>query len=208
MSSTDKHLIILCGNFPFGFGEPFLEVEFAYLKRHFQKITICTTSLRDGHTEAHFEIPEDVQLINLNPEISLTGKVLAMFRLFTDEEIRDEMHVIRTSYHSHVTWGKMKTMLVTKLRALKLKASLEILLNESDGDTYLYSYWADDAALAIAYLKRNRPQVTAFCRVHGWDLYFERSAHYYLPFRKLILGSMSSSGVIGPGAPVLRDVAF
>ena len=105
VSSTDKHLIILCGNFPFGFGEPFLEVEFTYLKKYFRKITICTTSLRDGHTEAHFEIPEDVQLINLNPEISLTGKVLAMFRLFTDEEIRDEMNVIRNSYHSHVNWG-------------------------------------------------------------------------------------------------------
>jgi colanic acid/amylovoran biosynthesis glycosyltransferase len=192
VSSTDKHLIILCGNFPFGFGEPFLEVEFAYLKKHFQKITICTTSLRDGHTEPHFEIPEDVQLINLNPEISLTGKVLGIFRLLTDEEIRDEMKIIRTSYYSHVNWGKLKTMLVSKLRALKLKASLEILLNESEVDTYLYSYWADDAALAIAYLKRNHPQVTAFCRVHGWDLYFERSAHYYLPFRKLIFNGLDA----------------
>ena len=192
MSSTDKHLIVLCGNFPFGFGEPFLEVEFAYLKEYFQKITICTTSLEDEHSELHFEIPEGVQLINLNPEISLSEKIFGMFRLITDEEMRDEMNVIQTSYHSHVNWGKLKTMLVSKLRALKLKVSLQKLFDESDIDTYLYSYWTDDAALAIAYLKRDKPTVTAFSRIHGWDLYFERSVHYYLPFRKLIFNGLDA----------------
>jgi len=192
VSSTDKHLIILCGNFPFGFGEPFLEVEFNYLKDHFQRITICTTSLEDAHTEPHFKIPEGVQLVNLNPEISLLEKVLGMHRFISDQEMRDERNVIQTAYHSHVNWGKLKTMLVSKLRALKLKASLQKLLDESNIDTYLYSYWTDDAALAIAYLKRDNPKITAFSRIHGWDLYFERSAHYYLPFRKLIFNGLDA----------------
>lgn len=167
-------------------------MEFTYLKEHFQNITICTTSLGDGRFEQHFEIPKGVELINLNPEISLFQKVFGISRLITDKEMRDEMRVIQNSYHSHLNWGKLKTMLVSKLRALKLKTSLQKLLLKSSSDKYLYSYWTDDAALAIAYLKRDNPKITAFSRIHGWDLYFERSAHYYLPFRKLIFNGLDA----------------
>ena len=58
---TDRHLIIFCGNFPFGFGEPFLEVELGYLGEHFNRITICTTGNLDN--EEHFDVPEGVSLI-------------------------------------------------------------------------------------------------------------------------------------------------
>ena len=192
MSSEQRHLIILCGNFPFGFGEPFLEVELNYLKERFSRITICTTSLIKGNVEPHFEIPKDVKLVNLNCEVSLIEKLLGLFRLVSDQELKEEMTVIRTAYYSHVQWGKLKTMLVSKLRALKLKVALRSVLDESDSETFLYSYWADDASLAITYLKRENPSLITFCRVHGWDLYFERSPYFYLPFRKLIFNGLDA----------------
>jgi colanic acid/amylovoran biosynthesis glycosyltransferase len=193
MSSEQRHLVIFCGNFPFGFAEPFLEVELHYLKEHFQKITICTTALSNPVNEPQFEVPEGVQLLNIQPDPSLLEKASSVSRVFSDQEIREEMQVIRDAYHNNVSWDRLKTMLVSKLRALKIKKVVEEkLLDKDDQQVFLYSYWADDAALALAYIKREKPNVTAFCRIHGWDLYFERSPYFYLPFRKLIFNGLNA----------------
>ncbi|MFM1876608.1 MAG: hypothetical protein RL266_2345 [Bacteroidota bacterium] len=193
MSSEQRHLVIFCGNFPFGFAEPFLEVELTYLKEHFQKITICTTALSNAQKEPQFEMPEGVELLDIQLNPSLLEKALSVSRAFFDEEVREEMQVIREAYHNHVSWGRLKTMLVSKLRAQKIKKFTEekLLANESD-QVFLYSYWADDAALALTYIKRENPNVTAFCRIHGWDLYFERSPYFYLPFRKFIFNGLDA----------------
>ena len=63
---------------------------------------------------------------------------------------------------------------------------------QKDEELFFYSYWTDDAALAISYLKKEIPSSTAFCRLHGWDLYFERSEYHYLPFRKPIFNGLDA----------------
>ncbi|MBI1286924.1 MAG: glycosyltransferase [Flavobacteriales bacterium] len=193
MASEQRHLVIFCGNFPFGFAEPFLEVELNYLKAHFQRITICTTALPASGNEPQFEVPEGVELLNIQPNPNLLEKTLSVFQMFTDEDIGQEMQVIREAYHNQTSWGRLKTMLVSKLRALRIKKFVEEKLLRADNQQiFLYSYWADDAALALTYIKRERPDVTAFCRIHGWDLYFERSPYFYLPFRKLIFNGLDA----------------
>ncbi len=193
MTKADRHLKILCSNFPFGFGEPFLEVELNYLADHFRSITIFTTSGGGGSTVRQFAIPEQVKVVRMDPAVTFLKKVTSLWRLILDSEIRDEMRTVRVAYHSQLSWGKIKTMLVSKLRALKIRSFLGRYLRENGGgQTFLYSYWADDSALALTYLKREFPELTVFCRVHGWDLYFERSPYYYLPFRKSIFNGLDA----------------
>ena len=193
MASGKQHLVILCSNFPYGFGEPFLEVELVYLKNQFDAVTICTTDRGEGEFDPQFSVPTGVNVVNLKTELSLFEKFKSLWRLIADAEVREEIQLIKRAYHSHLTWGKLKTMLVSKMRALKLKDELENQVLKSSDKNFLYSYWADDAALAITYIKKNRPNNTiAFCRVHGWDLYFERSSYYYLPFRKLIFNGLDA----------------
>lgn len=193
MASKGRHLVILCSNFPFGFGEPFLEVELEYFQKHFDEITICTTDQSEGATESHFSVPEGIKINDFSTQVSLSEKLINLWRLVFDADLQEEMSVIRNAYHSHVSWGKLKTMLVSKLRALKLTSQLENLLkSQSQNEVFLYSYWADDAALALSYLKKQKPSLIAFCRVHGWDLYFERSSYFYLPFRKLIFNGLDA----------------
>ncbi len=191
MSSTDRHLVILCSNFPYGFGEPFLEVELAYLVNNFGRITICTTGKTSDKKE--FEVPDGVELVSIAPEPDFLSKLLSVWRLLVDKEVTSEMRIISKDYHGSISWGKLKTMLVSRLRANYIKTEVEKILNaNSESETFLYSYWTDDAALALAYIKDERPDCTAFCRLHGWDLYFERSSYHYLPFRKRIFNGLDA----------------
>ncbi|MBL4586779.1 MAG: glycosyltransferase [Flavobacteriales bacterium] len=191
MATPDRHLVILCSNFPFGFGEPFLDVELNYLTSHFTQITICTTSEESEKSKHQFEVPEHVNVVSVKPTISWFEKAFSVWRLLFDSEIREEIRTIKNAYHSPVSWGKLKTMLVSKLRALKIKSALQKVVSTNE-NTFFYSYWADDAALALSYLKTENSSITAFCRLHGWDLYFERSFYHYLPFRKRIFNGLDA----------------
>jgi glycosyltransferase involved in cell wall biosynthesis len=193
MASGGRHLVILCSNFPYGFGEPFLEVELEYLTKQFDQVTICTTDRTSNAEGAQFDVPEGVMVEDFTTRLSLTEKLLNLWRLVFDKEIKEEISIIRKAYRSHISWGKLKTMLVSKLRALTLQKRLEDLIARNNGsEFYLYSYWADDAALSLSYVRKQNPEVVTFCRVHGWDLYFERSSYFYLPFRKLIFNGLDA----------------
>jgi len=190
--ARQRHLVILCSNFPYGFGEPFLEVELQYLIARFDRVTICTTDRAPSQTRSEFDVPEGVQVLDLTVSLSWTDKVVALLQALTDADIQRETGIIKRAYHSHLNWGKLKTMVVSKLRAMRIKKVLEQEVLPENGPVFLYSYWADDAALALTYLKEERPELTVFCRVHGWDLYFERSSYYYLPFRKRLFNGLDA----------------
>ena len=191
MSLKKSHLLVVCSNFPFGYGEPFLEVELEYLTKRFDRITICRTD--EGGKVESFKTPPEVNLVSVFSGVSFLEKLMSLWRLLFDAEIRDEMRVIRSHYHSNVTLGKLKTMISSKARAQKIKKGLELLMNQTqDHETYLYSYWTDDAALAISTIRLENSNVVAFSRIHGWDLYFERSTYHYLPFRKTIFNGLDA----------------
>lgn len=191
MSTTENHLVVVCSNFPYGFGEPFLEVELTYLKRRFDKVTICTTG--KSAEAKQFNVPQGMALVSLDVEPDFLEKLTSVWRLVFDKQVRSELKTISEDYHGSITWGKLKTLLVSRLRARKIKQEIERkVLNGKNENLYLYSYWTDDAALAIAYIKLQRPGSIAFCRLHGWDLYFERSNYHYLPFRKTIFNGLDA----------------
>ena len=191
MGSSNSHLIIVCSNFPFGFGEPFLEVELNYLKNRFDKITICTTGKADEAKQ--FEVPAEISLVALDVEPSFFEKLMSIWRLVFDKQVKSELNTISQDYHGSITLGKIKTLLVSRIRSKKIKQEIERkVLDDTSNKLFLYSYWTDDAALAIAHLNRERPESTSFSRLHGWDLYFERSHYHYLPFRKIIFNGLDA----------------
>lgn len=65
-------------------------------------------------------------------------------------------------------------------------------LQLSNSDIYIYSFWMSRGAVAGAYIK-NRINIKKFItRAHGYDLYEERNALCYLPFRKYIFDSVDN----------------
>lgn len=61
-------------------------------------------------------------------------------------------------------------------------------IEEYNGDIDLYAYWLSRAAFSVAQYneERNEKIRNIVSRTHRYDLYFERNAMNYLPFRKYI----------------------
>ena len=70
MASKGRHLVILCSNFPYGFGEPFLKLS-EHLKKQFDEITICTTDRCDRSVDPQFQVPEGVKIEDFSAKVSL-----------------------------------------------------------------------------------------------------------------------------------------
>jgi glycosyltransferase involved in cell wall biosynthesis len=65
--------------------------------------------------------------------------------------------------------------------------SKEINKKSNGGKTFLYSYWTNDLASIAAFIKKDAPQMTAFSRAHGFDVFEEQTRFDFIPFRKLQL---------------------
>jgi len=193
MPSAD-HLFIIASNYPYGFSEPFLEAEMRYLATRFDHIHIVTTE-PCVMADQHFVLPSNAEVSHANINIPWVVKLINIWRFFSDKVIREEMSGIREIYGGRLTIGKLKTLLVARLRALSLYNNLKEkigLYTHSSDRVFLYSYWCSEFAHSLALVKKEEPNITAFTRAHGWDLYFERSKYDYLPLRMSIFETLDA----------------
>lgn len=176
-------MILFTSNFPFGTGEPFLETEIGYLAEAFDKITIITENISENNPR---KIPANCEVIRIAFTLEQKER-LRVLSAVTNPLYREEAKTIRRAYGLKMSPGIFKTLMVSMARARKIQAFLQSIMNRNSGDSItLYSYWGNDAAIAMALLKSGNNDVAAITRVHGWDVYFEASSINYLPLRKFI----------------------
>lgn len=182
----NKKLVLITAGFPFGTHETFLETEIAYLSEGFEQVTIVTV---DATSTKQRPVPSNCNVVALTAQLSGVEKWLSILGIL-NRCVWQEFNIINNIYHQRLTLGKLKTMLISLARAKKIRRKLNkrILLNHN---TVLYSYWCDDAALAIAMFNKYNKVVTV-SRVHGWDLYFNVHALNYLPFRHYITNQLNA----------------
>lgn len=184
-----KRLIIFTAEFPYGIAETFLETEIGYLAAAFDEVRIVSSSEADVQTR---NIPENCTAERIDLSVRNGRKILGLFH-FLGSFFLKEIGVIKKVYGMPTNMGILATMLVSYLRAKKLEAKVEeILKRKQEGDRFFfYSYWCDDIALGLSIAQTKNPEIRTFCRMHGWDVYFERSELHYLPFRHEICSGIS-----------------
>lgn len=177
-SNHEKTLIFLTAEFPYGRGEVFIEHEFPYLAATFDRIHILTNHPLSGPVRA---TAPHVTVSHFPYELNLWDKILAIKGLFT-KEVWKEVQIIRQQYGLRLTRGIWNTLLATWHKAGEIP-----LPAPAEGEAvWVYSYWCNDMALGAARWKKKYGKGLAFCRAHGWDVYMERSAVGYLPFRTFL----------------------
>lgn len=151
-----------------------------YLAAAFDELVIVSN---DTEGELHYAVPEGTTCLRVPYELSPAERLRSPLTLL-EPEPREELRRVRTAYALPITRQVRNTILVSWAKARKFSRILRRLAEERPGaQVYAYSYWANDMALAAA-LARTRGWVdVAVCRAHGWDVYFERSAAGFLPFR-------------------------
>lgn len=186
---TSKTLVLLTAEFPYGNGETFLETEIQYLAPAFEQVII----LSSAHDRTTIRtLPANCKTIYLSRKITLLDKIVSLI-LILHPLVWKEIHIIRNIYNMPITKGRLATLLISLYQARRIKKFiLKKLIKKKPDQFILYSYWCDEAALGIALVKNNKPHISCVSRIHGWDVFFERSKLQYLPFRHFISQSLNA----------------
>jgi len=177
-----KNLILITSHFPFGTGESFLESEFPFLERNFDRITIIA---QDSTSEKTRIINEDIRVCRFNPSTTFEGfmampfLILRNLRLMT-KIVKDEIR-FRHRIDENLGVRKLLFLLRKTIKAIQMRDFIRNNIpqgNPADA-TVFYSYWLKTGAHAIAMLEY--PGIIRIARAHGSDLYEERTGNGYLP---------------------------
>nr|WP_072513772.1 glycosyltransferase [Ndongobacter massiliensis] len=170
-----KKLFVFTDQYPYGTGESFFETELSYLEKRFS-VTIITMAAK---SDIYRKVSPETQIISYqdqkSPRIVIQSLFLALKNLrreklsFVDLSRRkDAIHFFGWSYR-FMTFLKQKKLLID--------------------DAIYYTYWHKQQTLALVLAKKylNWKPCRIVSRIHGHDLYKERTKNNYQPFKRSLL---------------------
>lgn len=170
-------LRLFTANYPYGFGESFINNELPYLAKAFDS-TIIYPYKEVGTIQTAFKNEGEIKMVNdkeAQVTLNLSDKILVLVILMAE-----------------ITKAKQRFFILKKLRRFYALAKNGVKLSkwlEQDGlnpnDAY-YSFWMNEWALALAILKKKGKIKNFAFRVNGYDIHDERNDGNYLPFRRFI----------------------
>jgi len=180
-----RTLVLITSNFPFDTGESFIESEFPYLNRNFDRTIIISQNTSGSITRT---LPENVVVYRYNPSTSFRGFFFlpVVFILNSGDilnMLRKEIE-FRLSNANKLTIRNFFFLFKKIIKAFQLKDFItKTLIEEGIKESIVfYSYWLKTGAQAIALLDyRNSIKIA---RAHGSDLYEEKTKSGYLPLLK------------------------
>jgi len=184
-----KILFFFTSSYPFGTGETFIENEIDYLAEAFDKIVIVSNDISSRQTRT---IPLSCATERFSYELRKTEKIRSLKNVF-HSLYKQECLFIKRIYRLNISTTIRNTACQTLQKGIVWQHRIGEIIRRHSSPTdhiYLYSYWNNDTAFALAYYKRKHPNVNAFSRMHRWDVYFEEAQCNYLPFRKYIFDNI------------------
>lgn len=186
-------VFLFTSEFPFGTGENFIESEIKILANAFDKIFIIPFENPNGEQR---RLPQNVS-VKL-PETHRTSLPKIFSKIFSEPEILKEF--LKNLFSNPL---KNKVLLNTVRNALTVLEQIELLRRKNSGGRhFFYSYWLNDAAVALAFLNDSEVKIS---RAHGWDVYFERHPYNYLPLRKFLAQKLNKIFTISENGKLYLD---
>lgn len=168
MEERNKVLFLIADNYPFGYGETFLENEIGILANKFKKVYIVSRNEKDNQTR---KVPNNCEVIRLD-----TNKFKKKYKIKILAILLDKYYLI--------DWLKNKAK--RKIRRYQFTAKaieekiLEVIKQENlvKEEIIAYSYWFYYGAYAVSMLKRKNIVSKAISRANGYDIFLERGPQY------------------------------
>lgn len=187
-----KKLVVLTEQFPYGNTESFLENEVNYWD-DFDEVIIIPCTARDYSKRR--SIPDNASVIHL--QCVNKSKLRKLFDYLTkilSKPVRGELKTLIQNHNLSV--GTLRNLLFFYTTADDVQREVyeKVCSGLKTEDTNIfYSYWMDYHAYALCRLKErmeNNSHNFFVSRGHGYDVYAERRAGNYIPFRKEVLGGL------------------
>jgi N-acetyl sugar amidotransferase len=186
-------LYIIVSQYPYGFGEPFLEDELRVHELRFDKIFIVIPDARGLNTsQAKFYVPLNAEIVTLDIKFGWYTKFILTFSSFFDFIFWEEVMYVKRVYKLPFSIAILKQMMAYIGKKKEFLLQFEPLVASTNGNVTLYTYWCTEYSLAIGEMKQRGIVSKAVTRLHGWDVYFERNTLNYLPFRKTIFDRLDN----------------
>ncbi len=183
-----RKLLLITDGFPFGESErSFLNTEFQYLCREFQ-----VHILAHSQEPLLYPLPDDVMVERyeygpiLHPcriadLYSFLQLLISPFHPFVYRELRSALYRCTPK----IALSRVKSILRYSVQAWQMERQLRRIIKE-EGTHLIYTYWCTEATLAAIRLKSQYPNLKVITRFHGYDLYRERQADGWQPFRQML----------------------
>jgi len=177
-----KTLVLITSQFPFGTSESFLESEFPFLIKNFGKIIIIAQNVSGKRTRI---VPDGIIIHRYNTSTSFSEFLRLPALLFLNfSTILNLLHKevgFRRETGYHISLRSFLFLFRKVIKTLQLREYIKgKLLKENIAQNIVfYSYWLKTGAHAISLLEYKNSIKIA--RVHGSDLYEERTDSGYLP---------------------------
>ncbi|MCX6332925.1 MAG: glycosyltransferase [Bacteroidia bacterium] len=188
-----KTLVLITSAFPFGSGESFIETEFPFLHKAFDRIIIIARNVSGSQTR---ELPDDVTVLRYNVTTTLPEffrlPVLLFKNISMMNGIIDKENTFRKNLDRQLDL-RQKIFLIRKLiKAFQFREFIDSKIHSLgiSSDIIFYSYWLTTSAHAIGLLDYKRS--IKISRAHGSDLYEEKSPTGYLPLLKFVSERLDS----------------
>lgn len=186
MTTNRSYLYIVVTTYPYGIGEPFLEIELEFIAPFFKHVYLVIPESRNLNRQARiFKIPQNASIIELDTRSNYPCKIKSLFNIF-DPNIRREFKNINDFYGLKFSSHYLRIIFGFLMLGMDFKNKLEKEIKKNKHkpeEVSLYSYWFTYATIGLALLKKKNPNYNAITRVHGWDCFFERNQNHYLPLR-------------------------
>ncbi len=186
-------LYLIVSDYPYGFGEPFLEDELAVIASSFEKIyLIIPEPFKANKTQVKFHIPTNAEIVEFQIQESGLNKLMAASAWFSSSW-RLERKFIKNVYKQKFNVLHLKLMLSYEAFANMFEERMNQLIKEHahpENQIVLYTYWLTNASYGLSKLKKRMPQLHVVSRSHRWDCFYYVNPGNYLPFRPWIVKAM------------------
>lgn len=180
MRAGKQDLWLFTMRFPHGTGEAFLENELPVLCERFQKVVILPMFPGEGQRP----LPPNAEVVHAVPEPYRGAGVVQLLRWWSG--YRALMKSLKKDRPNNAPSTVPRAMLRSRARqAIQRAGALqERMFRTFDPQhTVLYSYWTHDWITVLGLLAMRDPRIRPVSRAHGFDLYEERAADGWIPFR-------------------------
>ena len=179
-----KTLILFTTHFPYG-ENYFLGNEIHHLSQTYERIIIQPRKYKDVEKA---ELPPNVivlpPLIEATKLESFSLKSFNFFKVLNLLLSSNSLKGLYNELKGKKIKLKVKAILwFSKYLYFLSKKSVQKLLEQPAEQTNIYHFWCDELLLLSTYIFSPK-QYKVSTRLHGYDLYEERSAYGYIPFRQ------------------------
>ncbi len=184
-------LLLLTSVFPYARDEPFLENEIPVLAEFFEEVLVVPLFFEGPEGTGMRSVPENVRIVRLDPIWRSRRNISVRLPV---EMTGDAVRLAQAGLHGGCRdMSELRTLVDL---SLMYRISARHLAETVDLAEYpvWYSYWGNNKGIFLDFLStcvpgaKNRRDIRKICRMHGHDLYAERSGKRFLPWQKRLMG--------------------